>query len=91
MISWYAAKLGKEMGPILPFKNGNVNKEAYDPRTSVRNPVLQPQPQVIPSAYCYHGSGIVKQEKSLMKNERNLSSQGWQMPQCGMAANSLVV
>ena len=74
------------MGPVLPYENGNVNKEAYDPRTVVRNPVLQPPPQVIPSAYCYHGSGTVKQEKSVMENERNLSSQGRQMPQCGMAA-----
>ncbi|CDP06180.1 unnamed protein product [Coffea canephora] len=80
------AKPGKAVGPVLPYENGTVNKEAYDPRTVVRNPVLQPPPQGIPSAYCYHGSGTVKPEKSVMENERKLSSQGRQMPQCGMAA-----
>lgn len=74
------------MGPVLQYGSGNINKEAYDPRIVVRNPVLQPQPQVIPSAYCYHGNGTLKQEKSVMENERNLSSQARQMPQCGMAA-----
>ncbi|KAL3502903.1 hypothetical protein ACH5RR_037352 [Cinchona calisaya] len=80
------AKPGKVVGPVLPYENGNVMKESYDPRTVVRNPVLQQQAQVIPSAYCYRGNGTLKSEKSVMENGRNLSTQARQMPQCGMAA-----
>ncbi|KAL3508973.1 hypothetical protein ACH5RR_028374 [Cinchona calisaya] len=80
------AKPGRVVGPVIPYENGNVTKEAYNPRTVIRNPVLQQQPHAIPSAYCYHGNGTLKLEKSTTENERNLYSQTRQMPQCGMAA-----
>lgn len=65
------------MGPILPFENGSVIKEAYDDnRAFVRNTLHAP--------YCYRGNGSVKQEKSTTDIE-SISSQTRQFPQCGIA------
>ncbi|CAI9089055.1 OLC1v1023555C1 [Oldenlandia corymbosa var. corymbosa] len=81
------AKPGKVVGPVLASEYGNFTKEAYDPRTFIRNPILQQPPQVTTAAYCYHGSnGSMKQDMSSLQNERNLSTQTRQMPQYGMAA-----
>lgn len=67
------------MGPVLPYENGNVTKEAYDPRTFVRSAVIPPH--INPSAYCYPGNGPGKQEKTTMESERISSqSQTRQLP-----------
>lgn len=79
---WYPAKPGKVVGPVSPFENGNVIKEAYDNRAFVRNTIHAPH--VNPPAYCYRGNGSVKQEKSTTEVER-ISSQTRQLPQCGIA------
>lgn len=71
--------------PVLAYENGSFIKEAYDPRTVIRNPTLKQPQQVVASAYCYHGNnGSLKQEKTAMENERHFS-QTRQTPQCGMA------
>ncbi|KAJ0110410.1 hypothetical protein Patl1_01466 [Pistacia atlantica] len=78
------AKPGKVVGPVVPYENTSVMKDAYNPRTFIRSTVL---PQAVPGAYCYRKSSAGKQEKSTaMDSERELSSQVKQVPQCGMAA-----
>lgn len=74
------AKPGKVVGPVVPYENASVRKDAYDPRTFVRSTVL---PQAVPTAYCYRKSSTGKQE---MDSERELPSQVKHVPQCGMAA-----
>ncbi|KAJ0054279.1 hypothetical protein Pint_01428 [Pistacia integerrima] len=77
------AKPGKVVGPVVPYENTSVMKDAYNPRTFIRSTVL---PQAVPSAYCYRKCSTGKQEKSTaMDSERELSSQVKQVPQCGMA------
>ncbi|XP_044493228.1 mitogen-activated protein kinase 20-like [Mangifera indica] len=78
------AKPGKVVGPVVPYENTSVMKDAYDPRTFIRSAVLS---QAVPSAYCYRKSGTGKQEKSTaMDSERELSTQEKQGPQCHMGA-----
>lgn len=79
-----SAKPGKVVGPVVPYENTSVMKDAYDPRTFIRSAVLS---QAVPSAYCYRKSGTGKQEKSTaMDSERELSTQEKQGPQCHMGA-----
>ncbi|XP_022774642.1 mitogen-activated protein kinase 20-like [Durio zibethinus] len=78
------AKPGKVVGPVVPYENGAIMKDTYDPRTCMRSTVLPPQP-VLP-AYSYHKSTTGKQERSTMESERELPPQTRQIPQCGMAA-----
>ncbi|CAK7346686.1 unnamed protein product [Dovyalis caffra] len=75
------AKPGKIVGPVVPYENGSIMKDAYDPRTYIRSAALPLH--TVPSAYCYRKTG--KQERSTMEAERDLSSQK-QVQQCGMAA-----
>lgn len=74
------AKPGKVVGPVVPFENASVRKDAYDPRTFIRSTVL---PQAVPTAYCYRKCSTGKQE---MDSERELPSQVKHVPQCGMVA-----
>ena len=83
MFCFYSAKPGKVVGPVAPYENGNV-KDAYDPRTVIRNAVLPPQ--AVPPAYYYRKSSTGNQERSATEAQRDLSSQVKQAPQCGMAA-----
>ncbi|XP_009597022.1 mitogen-activated protein kinase 20 [Nicotiana tomentosiformis] len=76
------AKPGKVVGPVLAYDSGN--KEKYDPRSQVRNTVFPSQ--IMPSAYCYDRSGMVKQERPVVETERDVSSHAKPMPPCGMAA-----
>ncbi|OMO49675.1 hypothetical protein CCACVL1_30858 [Corchorus capsularis] len=78
------AKPGNVVGPVVPYENGTIMKDAYDPRTFIRSTVLPPQ--AVHPAYSYHKSSTGKQEKSTMDSERELASQTKQVPQCGMAA-----
>lgn len=77
------AKPGKVVGPVVPYENGN-GKDAYDPRTVIRNAVLPPQ--AVPPAYYYRKSSNGNQERSVTESQRDLSAQVKQAPQCGMAA-----
>ncbi|WP_407803790.1 hypothetical protein, partial [Staphylococcus aureus] len=45
------AKPGRVVGPVVPYENGNVLKDAYDRRTLVRSSMMPPQ--AVPPAYCY--------------------------------------
>ncbi|KAJ4835790.1 Mitogen-activated protein kinase 20 [Turnera subulata] len=72
------AKPGKIVGPVVPYENGNVVKDSYDPRTFIRSTVLPPQ--TMSSQYSYRKSTTGKPEA-----ERDLSSQK-QVQQCGVAA-----
>ncbi|KAH9706237.1 mitogen-activated protein kinase 20 [Citrus sinensis] len=74
------AKPGKVVGPVVPYENASVRRDAYDPRTFIRSTVL---PQAVPAAYCYRKSSTGKQE---MDSEREMPSQVKHVPQCGMAA-----
>ncbi|KAH7577445.1 hypothetical protein ACOSP7_001651 [Xanthoceras sorbifolium] len=78
------AKPGKVVGPVVPYENTNVMKDAYDPRSFIRSTAV---PQGVPPAYCYRKSGTGKQERPTSQDsERDLSSQIKQIPpQCGMA------
>ncbi|XP_021275160.1 mitogen-activated protein kinase 20 isoform X1 [Herrania umbratica] len=78
------AKPGKVVGPVVPYENGTIMKDAYDPRTFIRSTVLPPQ--AVHPAYSYHKSSTGKQERSTMESERELVSQTKKVPQCGMAA-----
>lgn len=83
-----SAKPGKVVGPVISYENGNMAKEAYDPRTLVRNTVVPPQ--VIPPAYCYRRTGTGKQERSVAETtERDLSSQSKQV--YGLAATDVAI
>ncbi|KAF5201610.1 Mitogen-activated protein kinase [Thalictrum thalictroides] len=77
------AKPGKVVGPVVQFENGSM-KDAYDPRTYVRNAVLPPQP--IPSSYCVRRTNVAKQERSGSEAERDLTQTRPQVPQCSMMA-----
>ncbi|KAJ6736032.1 MITOGEN-ACTIVATED PROTEIN KINASE [Salix viminalis] len=79
------AKPGKVAGSAVPvpYENGSITKDAYDPRTYIRSTVLPLQP--VPSSYCHRKSSTGKLERSTMEAERDLSSQK-QAQQCGMAA-----
>ncbi|XVF14499.1 hypothetical protein REPUB_Repub09cG0065700 [Reevesia pubescens] len=77
------AKPGKVVGPVVPYENGTIMKDAYDPRTFIRSTVLPPQ--AVHPAYSYHKSSTVKPERSTMESEKELPSQTKQVPQCGMA------
>ncbi|KAK3183427.1 hypothetical protein Dsin_030713 [Dipteronia sinensis] len=77
------AKPGKVVGPVVPYDNTGVMKDAYDPRSFIRSTVV---PQGAPPAYCYRKSSTGKQERpTSVDSERDLSSQIKQGPQCGMA------
>lgn len=72
------------MGPVEPYKNAGVLKDAYDPRTFIRSTVL---PQAAPPAYHYRNSSTGKQERSsTMDSDRDLPSQVKHVPQYSMAA-----
>ncbi|XWS41060.1 hypothetical protein CRYUN_Cryun17cG0048200 [Craigia yunnanensis] len=77
------AKPGKIVGPVVPYENGTIMKDTYDPRTFIRSTV---PPQAAHPACSYHKSSTGKQERSTMESERELPSQTKQVPQCGMAA-----
>ncbi|KAG5246102.1 mitogen-activated protein [Salix suchowensis] len=79
------AKPGKVAGSAVPYENGSITKDAYDPRTYIRSTVLPLQP--VPSSYCHRKSSTGKLERSTMEAERDLSSQK-QAQQCGMAAKN---
>ncbi|PIN21350.1 Mitogen-activated protein kinase [Handroanthus impetiginosus] len=64
------AKPGKVVGPVLRYENTNDVKDAYDPRTLVRNTVLSSQ--VIPLAYCYHRNATGKMERSVGETQKDL-------------------
>ncbi|XWS44467.1 hypothetical protein CRYUN_Cryun15aG0047300 [Craigia yunnanensis] len=78
------AKPRKVVGPVVPYENGTITKDAYYPRTFIRSTVLPPQ--AVHPAYSYHKSSTGKQERSTMESERELPSETKQLPQCGMAA-----
>ncbi|KAL6144230.1 hypothetical protein ACLB2K_054925 [Fragaria x ananassa] len=77
------AKPGRVVGPVVPYDNGNIVKDAYDRRTLVRNTVLPPQ--AVPP-YCYRKPGSGSQERSAVEMNRDFSSQTKQVVQCGMAS-----
>lgn len=79
------AKPGRVVGPVVPYENGNLIKDAYDPRTVNRTAVLPPQ-AVPPGAYCYRKPVIGNQERSTAEAARDMSMQTKQAAQCGMAA-----
>ena len=68
----------------MPYENGTIMNDAYDPRTFIRSTVLPPQ--AVHPAYSYFKSSTGKQERSTMESARELPSQTKQLPQCGMAA-----
>ncbi|GAV65174.1 Pkinase domain-containing protein [Cephalotus follicularis] len=76
------AKPGKVVGPAVPYENGSVVKDAYDPRTLIRSNVLTHQ--AVPPAYGNQKSNSGKQERSTMETETDLSSK--QVPPYGLAA-----
>ncbi|XVF60780.1 hypothetical protein PTKIN_Ptkin08bG0076000 [Pterospermum kingtungense] len=76
------AKPGKVVGPVVPYENGTIMKDTYDPRTFIRSTVLPPQ--AAHPAYSYHKSSTAKQDRSTIESERQLPSK--QVPQCGMSA-----
>ncbi|XP_010102161.2 mitogen-activated protein kinase 20 [Morus notabilis] len=79
------AKPGRVVGPVVPYENGNLMKDAYDPRTLNRTAVLPPQ-AVPPVAYCYRKPGVGNQERSAAEASKDMPSQTKQAAQCGMAA-----
>ncbi|KAL5582588.1 hypothetical protein UlMin_015030 [Ulmus minor] len=79
------AKPGRVVGPVVPYDNGNLIKDAYDQRALNRTTVLPPQ-AVPPTAYCYRKPGIGSQERSAAESDREILSQSKQAAQCGMAA-----
>ncbi|GLU04009.1 hypothetical protein SLE2022_211760 [Rubroshorea leprosula] len=78
------AKPGKVVGPVVPYENGNIIKDTYDPRTFVRSTMVPTH--AVPSAYSYCNSSTGNQDRSRMESDRELPSQAKQVPQCGMAA-----
>ncbi|KAI3920315.1 hypothetical protein MKW92_010733 [Papaver armeniacum] len=80
------AKPGKVVGPVVPYENSSSIRDAYDPRTYIRNAVLPPQP--IPSPYGIRRSNtMVSQEKSGSELERDISlARQSQLSQCNMMA-----
>ncbi|MCL7039057.1 hypothetical protein MKW94_003289 [Papaver nudicaule] len=80
------AKPGKVVGPVVPYENSSSIRDAYDPRTYIRNAVLPPQP--IPSTYgIRRTNGMVNQEKSVSETERDISlARQSQLSQCNMMA-----
>ncbi|XP_021898364.1 mitogen-activated protein kinase 20 [Carica papaya] len=76
-------KPGKVVGPVVPYENGGIMRDTYDPRSFIRSAVVPSQ--AVPSAYCYRKSVIGKQERSTAEPERDVSSQAKQVTQCGMA------
>ncbi|PON69451.1 Serine/threonine protein kinase [Parasponia andersonii] len=79
------AKPGRVVGPVVPYENENIIKDAYDPRILNRTAVLPPQ-AVPPAAYCYRKPVAGSQERSAAEAARDMSSQAKQAVQCGMAA-----
>ncbi|XP_075481731.1 LOW QUALITY PROTEIN: mitogen-activated protein kinase 20-like [Primulina tabacum] len=79
------AKTGKVAGPVLPYENGSVIKDTYDPRNLVSSTVLPNQPP--PVTYYYHRNGTGMPERSAAKTHRELpSSHNKQIPNCSMAS-----
>ncbi|GKV15502.1 hypothetical protein SLEP1_g26289 [Rubroshorea leprosula] len=78
------AKPGKVVGPVVPYENGNIIKDTYDPRTFVRSTMVPTH--AVPPAYSYCNSSAGNQDRSRMESDRELPSQAKQGPQCGMAA-----
>ncbi|PHT76810.1 hypothetical protein T459_20332 [Capsicum annuum] len=78
------AKPRKVVGPGLAYDFGS--KEKHDPRPQRRNDV-DPPPQIMPSAYCYDRSGVVKQETPIETERRGyINSHVKSMAPYGMAA-----
>ncbi|PRQ52070.1 putative mitogen-activated protein kinase CMGC-MAPK family [Rosa chinensis] len=77
------AKPGRVVGPVVPYENGNIVKDAYDRRTLIRSTVLPPQ--AVPPSYCYRKPSGGSQERSAVEVNRDFSSQSKQAAQCGMA------
>ncbi|PHT27489.1 hypothetical protein CQW23_32905 [Capsicum baccatum] len=78
------AKPRKVVGPGLAYDFGS--KEKHDPRPQRRNDV-DPPPQIMPSAYCYDRSGVVKQERPVETERRGyMNSHVKSMAPYGMAA-----
>ncbi|XP_074319249.1 mitogen-activated protein kinase 18-like isoform X2 [Silene latifolia] len=46
-----AARPGRVMGPVVPFETGKSTKDGYDPRITMRNPVLTPPHTTSPQYY----------------------------------------
>lgn len=85
-----SAKPGRVVGPVAPFENGNVMRDAYDPRTLIRSSVVHSQ--AVPPNYCYRKPTIGNQERSGAEAEREMSlhqAKQQQAAQCGMAAAKL--
>ncbi|XWS30083.1 hypothetical protein CRYUN_Cryun24cG0087900 [Craigia yunnanensis] len=80
------AKPGKVVGQVVPYENGTIMKDPYDPykNGTFISTVLPPQP--VRPAYFYQKSSTGKQDRSTRESERELPSQTKQVPQCGMAA-----
>ncbi|XWS33012.1 hypothetical protein CRYUN_Cryun22dG0040800 [Craigia yunnanensis] len=78
------AKPGKVVGPVVPYENGTIMKDGYDPRTIIRSTVLPHQ--ALHPAYPYHKSSTGKQERSTKESARELPCQTKQLPQCGKAS-----
>ncbi|KAK9150803.1 hypothetical protein Syun_009112 [Stephania yunnanensis] len=76
------AKPGKVVGPVMPYENASSIKDAYDPRTYVRNAVLPPQP--LPPPYYFRRSNPTKPEGTGPEAERDLLQSRQQIPQCSM-------
>ncbi|OAY60636.1 mitogen-activated protein kinase 20 [Manihot esculenta] len=76
------AKPGRVVGPVVPYDNGSMMKDPYDPRTFVRGSFLPSQ--AIPGAYGYCKSSTGKQDRSASETQRELCSQK-QVQQCGIA------
>ncbi|KAK9132382.1 hypothetical protein Scep_011910 [Stephania cephalantha] len=79
---YVSAKPGKVVGPVMPYENASSIKDAYDPRTYVRNAVLPPQP--LPPPYYFRRSNPTKPEGTGPEAERDLLQSRQQIPQCGM-------
>ncbi|XP_073025575.1 mitogen-activated protein kinase 20-like [Primulina eburnea] len=78
------AKPGNVRGSVVPYENGNVIKDAYDPRNLVGNAALSTQSS--PSTYYYHINSPGQPERQVAETHRDLSSLSKQIQNCGMAA-----
>lgn len=80
-----SAKPGRVVGPLPPYENGNLIKQAYDPRTLVRSAVIPTQ--VVHPAYCHRRNSAVNLERTI-ELERDLASKAKQvhLPLCGVPA-----
>ncbi|KAI4385077.1 hypothetical protein MLD38_003140 [Melastoma candidum] len=77
------AKPGRVVGPVAPYENGNIVKDAYDPRTMIRSSVFPPPQAVVPPSYCYHRLSTSSQRTEPQKDTP--VSHANQALHCGMA------